>query len=35
MADLETIANNLSELTVMEAAEVFFGHATHTYRPKR
>ena len=24
----------LSE-TIMEAAEVFFGHATHTYRPKR
>ena len=24
----------LSE-TVMEAAEVFFGHATHTYRPRR
>ena len=24
----------LSE-TVMEAAEVFYGHATHVYRPKR
>jgi dihydrolipoamide dehydrogenase len=24
----------LSE-TVMEAAEVFFGHSTHVYRPKR
>ena len=24
----------LSE-TLMEAAEVFFGHATHVYRPKR
>jgi dihydrolipoamide dehydrogenase len=24
----------LSE-TVMEAAETFFGHATHVYRPKR
>ena len=24
----------LSE-TMMEAAEVFFGHATHVYRPKR
>jgi dihydrolipoamide dehydrogenase len=24
----------LSE-TVMESAEMFFGHATHVYRPKR
>jgi dihydrolipoamide dehydrogenase len=24
----------LSE-TVMESAEVFFGHATHVYRPKK
>jgi dihydrolipoamide dehydrogenase len=24
----------LSE-TLMEAAEVFFGHSTHVYRPKR
>jgi dihydrolipoamide dehydrogenase len=24
----------LSE-TIMESAEVFFGHATHTYRPKK
>jgi hypothetical protein len=21
--------------TLMEAAEVFFGHSTHVYRPKR
>ena len=35
MADLQRIADDLSQLTVMEAAEVFFGESTHVFRPRK
>ena len=35
MADIAKLVEELSKLTVMEAAEVFFGQSTHVYRPQR
>ena len=35
MSKIEKLVDDLSSLTVMEAAEVFYGQATHTLSKKR
>ena len=30
MANIEKLVEDLSKLTVMEAAEVYYGHSTHS-----